>query len=85
MRRFVLLVLASLLLAQGPAFAERNDGSRPESRAAQARQPDRRESFTRERSSPRERRSEDRFTPAEREKLRQDVNDANREIKGKGK
>ncbi|HEX5092262.1 MAG TPA: hypothetical protein VFV84_06180 [Burkholderiales bacterium] len=85
MRRIALLALAALLLAQVPALAQRPEGARNERRDTQTRPPDRRESFTRERSSPRERQREERFTPAEREKLRQDLNEANREMRGKGK
>ena len=81
MRRIALLVLAGLLLAQGSALAQNRE--RHLRQEMQPRERDRRESFTRERSSPRERQHERRFTQEEREKLRQDLLDANREMRGR--
>ena len=83
MRRLAWLALVILLLAQGMAFAQRQDRSNADRRQSQTQERDRRESLSRERSAPRERQREQRFTPAEREKLRQDLLDANRDIPGK--
>ena len=83
MKRLAWLVLAGLLLAQGTALAQRQDRSNADRRQSQAQERDRRESLSRERSTPRERQREQRFTPAEREKLRQDLLDANRDIRGR--
>jgi hypothetical protein len=83
MRRLAALVLAGLLLAQGATLAQERDRSRAERQETQPRDRDHRQSFGRERSDPRERHREQRFTPAEREKLRQDLLDANREMRGK--
>jgi hypothetical protein len=82
MRRLAVLLLAGLLLAQGPALAQRQERTRTDRQAPPSRERDRRESLTRERSSPDERHREQRFTPAEREKLRQDLMDANRSMRG---
>ncbi len=81
MKRLALLLLASLLLAQGPALA-RDRGDRDERREMQPRErarDDRRE-LRRERTERREQR-EHRFTREEREKLRQDLLDANRDLR----
>ncbi len=85
MRRLAWLAIAVLLLAQGSALAQRQERSQAERRPSQAQERDRRQSLSRERSAPSDRQREQRFTPAEREKLRQDVMDANREIRGKEK
>jgi hypothetical protein len=85
MRRLAWLAIAVLLLAQGSALAQRQERSQAERRPSQAQPRDRRQSLSRERSAPSDRQREQRFTPAEREKLRQDVMDANREIRGKEK
>jgi len=84
MRRLAVLLLAGLLLAQGPALAQRQDQerARTERQAPPSRERDRRESLSRERSSPDERHREQRFTPAERDQLRRDVMDANRSMRG---
>lgn len=84
MKRLALLLLAALLLAQGPALAQRPDRDRLERREMQPRErlrDDRRE-MRRERIDRRERR-EQRFTREEREKLRQDLLDANRDLRRK--
>jgi Ni/Co efflux regulator RcnB len=82
MTRLAWLLLASLLLAQGPALAQDRgrdrDRDRVERREMQPRD-DRRE-MRRERMDRRERR-EHRFTREEREKLRQDLLDANRDMR----
>jgi len=85
MRRLAWLALAGLLLAQGAALAQRPERSQVERRQPPAQERDRRQSLSRERSAPSDRQREQRFTPAEREKLRQDLMDANREIRGKEK
>lgn len=82
MKRLALLLLASLLLAQGPALARDRGGDRDERREMQPRErarDDRRE-LRRERTDRREQR-EHRFTREEREKLRQDLLDANRDLR----
>ncbi len=81
MKRLLLLLLAGMLLAQGPALAQSRE--RHMRQELQPSERDRRESLTRERSTPRERHRERRFTREEREKLRQDLLDANRELRGR--
>jgi len=81
MRRIALLLLAGLLLAQGPALAQNRE--RHMRQELQPRERDRRDAFSRERPSPRERQQGRRFTQEEREKLRQDLLDANREMRGR--
>jgi len=82
MKRIALLLLAGCLLAQGPALAQGRDRSSMQREQTQSRERDRRETLTRERPAPREHRREHRFTPAERDKLRQDLLDANRDMRG---
>jgi hypothetical protein len=82
MKSLVPLMLAALLLAQAPVYAQDRDRSRFERRDAQPRErmrEDRRE-MRRERMDRRER-HEHRFTREERDKLRQDLLDANRDMK----
>lgn len=83
MKRCAVLLLASLLLAQAAAFAQERKGREaqagrpglaPRERAREDRQDARRERMDRR---------ERRFTPQEREKLRQDLIDANREMHGR--
>jgi hypothetical protein len=81
MRRLALALLAGCLLAQWPAPGQAQERSRAERQAPRSGPHERRESLTRERGDQRERRREQRFTPAEREKLRQDLLDANRDLK----
>jgi len=82
MRRLAVLLLAGLLLAQGPALAQQKDRTRAERQEPSSRERDRRQTLTRERSSPDERHRDQRFTPAERDKLRQDLMDANQSMRG---
>jgi Ni/Co efflux regulator RcnB len=81
MKRLAPLLLAGFLLAPGPALAQ--DRERFMRQEMQPRERDRRESLSRERPAPRERHQDRRFTPEEREKLRQDLLDANREMRGR--
>jgi len=83
MRRLALALAAGLLLAQGSALAQERDRSRFQRQEMQPRERGEREALRRERSDPRERHREQRFTPAEREKLRQDLLDANRDMRGR--
>jgi hypothetical protein len=84
MKRFAVLLFAFLLLAQGSAFAQERtareaqagrESLAPRERARQ----DQKEDARRQRMERRERR----FTPQEREKLRQDLLDTNREMHGR--
>lgn len=79
------MLLAGLLLAQGPALAQERDRSRMQRQEAPARERDSRESFSRERTErhQQQQQREQRFTREERDKLRQDVMDANREMRGR--
>jgi len=87
MKRLAFLLLASLLLAQGSALAQGRDRARFERQEAQPRERAREErsSMRRERMERSEHRREQRFTPEEREKLRQDLLDANRDMRGAAK
>ena len=82
MRKVLALLIAAVLLA--PAYAQergaRGQGQRDS--FAPRERPDR-DTFRRERSERREERSRDehRFTREEREKLRQDILDANRDLR----
>jgi hypothetical protein len=85
MRLAATVLLAALLLALAPAQAqdrgwrgkqERKQGFAPPQRES-------RETLRRDRPERREERHEQRFTPEEREKLRQDLLDANRDMKRK--
>jgi Ni/Co efflux regulator RcnB len=83
MKRYAVLLLASLLLAQGMALAQPPPGRERrverQSLAPRERAGAERKDARRERMDGRERR----FTPQEREKLRQDLLDANREMRGR--
>ena len=83
MKRFYVLLLASILLAQGTALAQERKGreARAERQGLAPREQarDERKDARRERMDGREHR----FTPQEREKLRQDLLDANREMRGR--
>lgn len=78
-----LAVVAAVLLAQTPAQAQDRGwrGSQEQKQGFSPRERGDRESMRRERSERREERREHRFTPEEREKLRQDLLDANRDLK----
>jgi hypothetical protein len=82
MKRRALLVLAALLLAAAPALAQERGGAglQPQQLAPRERAREDRESFRRERVERAERRERHRFTREERDKLRQDLLDANREM-----
>jgi Ni/Co efflux regulator RcnB len=84
MRRIAFLLLAAALLAQGTALAqgrERQDLRRQEMQPRGGRE--NRESFSRERAERHQQQREHRFTREERDKLRQDLMDANREMRGR--
>jgi hypothetical protein len=85
MRAAAALLLAVLLLAQGPAYAQERSwrGAQGQQQGFAPREREGREELRRERPERREVRRERRFTPAEREKLRQDLLDANRDLKRK--
>lgn len=85
MKRLAFLLLAGLLLAQGPALAQERERPRFQRQEAQPRERAREErsSMRRERVERGERHREHRFTREERDKLRQDLLDANREMKGR--
>jgi hypothetical protein len=83
MKRRVILLLACVLIGQGAALAQQppgrerrveRQGLAPRERAREARKDARRE---------RTERREHRFTPQERQKLRQDLLDANRDMRRK--
>jgi hypothetical protein len=79
------LLVAVLLLAQGPVCAQERGwrGFLGQKQGFAPRERESREELRRERPERREQRREQRFTPAEREKLRQDLLDANRDLKRK--
>ncbi|MGH8720567.1 MAG: hypothetical protein ACREU4_01185 [Burkholderiales bacterium] len=85
MRVAVTLLLAALLLAQTPAYAQDRGwrGQQGQKQGFAPREREDREAPRRERMERREERREQRFTPEEREKLRQDLLDANRDLKRK--
>ena len=82
MRSLAALLLGALLLAQASAFAQERgrDRGRPD-RPDFQRQERMREDPRRERAERMDRREHRRFSPEERDKLRQDLLDANREMK----
>ncbi len=87
MRLAVTLLFAALLLAQAPAHAQ-DRGWRGQQGQKQGFAPPQRESREmqrRERIERRDDRREQRFTPEEREKLRQDLLDANRDMRGRSR
>ena len=77
------MLLAGLLLAQGTALAQERDRSRAERPEMQPRERNSRESFSRERVERHPQQREHRFTREERDQLRRDVMDANREMRGR--
>jgi len=79
------LLLAVLLLPQSPAHAQERGwrAFQGQKQGFAPRERESREELRRERPERREVRREQRFTPAEREKLRQDLLDANRDLKRK--
>ena len=83
MRLAVALLLAALMLAQAPAYAQDRGwrGQQGEKQGFAPREREGRDSLRRERTERREVRREQRFTPEEREKLRQDLLDANRDLR----
>ncbi|MEO8718710.1 MAG: hypothetical protein ABI423_10885 [Burkholderiales bacterium] len=87
MRLAVALLLAAVCAAYAPAPAHAQDrgwrGGQKQGLVPSERGRGNREELRRERTESRSERREQRFTPAEREKLRQDLLDANREMKRK--
>ena len=85
MKWAVALLLAALFLAEAPAHAQERGsrGWQGQKQGLAPRERVEREQMRRERSEPREERREHRFTPEEREKLRQDLIDANRDMRGR--
>ena len=85
MKRCVILLLASVLIGQGVALAQPPPGG--ERRVERQRLAPREAAREQRRDTQRQRmdRRERRFTPQEREKLRQDLLDANREMHGRRK
>jgi hypothetical protein len=82
MRSFAALLLGALLLAQATAFAQERGRDRDRVDREDFRRQERmREDPRRERAERMERRGHRRFSHEEREKLRQDIIDANREMK----
>ena len=78
-----LAVVAAVLLAQAPAQAQDRGwrGQPGQKQGFAPREREGREALRRERSERHEERREHRFTPEEREKLRQDLLDANRDLR----
>ena len=83
MRRFAFLLLAVLLLPQGTALAQERGRQGAQRQEMPPRERNQRESFSRERAERHQQPREHRFTREERDKLRQDVMDANREMRGR--
>jgi len=83
MKWAVALLLAALFLAQAPAHAQERGlrGWQGQKQGLAPREREDREELRRERTERHEQRREQRFTPAEREKLRQDLIDANRDMR----
>jgi Ni/Co efflux regulator RcnB len=85
MKGFAMLLLAAAVLAAGPALAQPQErGTRAQKQSMQPRErirDDRRE-FRRERMDRRDG-ERGRFSREERDKLRQDLLDANRDMKGR--
>ena len=83
MRLAVTLLFAALMLAQVSASAQDRGwrGQQGQKQGFAPREREGREALRRERSERREDRREQRFTPEEREKLRQDLLDANRDLR----
>jgi hypothetical protein len=80
MNKVLVLLLTAMLLA--PAYAQERGTRGPGQRDSFApRERQDRESFRRERHERREERREHRFTHEEREKLRQDIMDANKDLR----
>jgi hypothetical protein len=84
MRRIAFLLLAALLLSQGTALAQERGRQGVQRQELQPRGGrENRESFSRERAERHPQQREHRFTREERDKLRQDLMDANREMRGR--
>jgi hypothetical protein len=81
MRLAVALLLAFVCLAPAQAQERPGRGLQGQKEGFAPRERVEREQMRRERSERREQRREQRFTPAEREKLRQDLIDANRDLR----
>lgn len=77
------LLLVFACLAPAAAQERLSRGQQGEKQGFAPRERESREDLRRERPERREVRREQRFTPAEREKLRQDLLDANRDLKRK--
>ncbi|MDH4096413.1 MAG: hypothetical protein OEV81_16690 [Betaproteobacteria bacterium] len=83
MRRIAFLLLAALLLPQGTALAQERERQGLQRQEMQPRERNQRESLSRERAERHQPQREHRFTREERDKLRQDLMDANREMRGR--
>jgi hypothetical protein len=87
MRLAAALLLAAVFLANAAPPAHAQDrgwrGTQGQKQGFAPRERESREALPRERTERRELRRERRFTPEEREKLRQDLLDANRDLKRK--
>lgn len=85
MKLAVLLLFAALMLPPAPADAQDRGwrGQQGQKQGFAPRQREDRDALRRERTDRRDERREQRFTPEEREKLRQDLLDANRDLKRK--
>ncbi|MDH4173630.1 MAG: hypothetical protein OEW90_09950 [Betaproteobacteria bacterium] len=81
------LLVAAVLLAHLPAPVQAQDrgwrGSQGQKQGLAPSRRENREEVRRERGERREQSREQRFTPEEREKLRQDLLDANRDMRGR--
>jgi len=87
MKPVLALLVAAVLLGHAPAYAQERGwrGSQGQKQGFAPREREDREALRRERPERREQRLEQRFTPEEREKLRQDLIDANRDMRGAAK
>ncbi len=87
MKPLIALLAAAALLVHAPAPAQAQDrvwrGSQGQKQGFAPRERGEREALRRERAARREEERARRFTPEEREKLRQDLLDANRDMKRK--
>jgi hypothetical protein len=83
MKPLFALLIAAVLLAQAPAHAQERGwrGAQGQKQGFAPREREDRETLRRERPERREARRDHRFTPEEREKLRQDLLDANRDMR----
>jgi hypothetical protein len=85
MRLAVALLLAAVCLANAPAYAQERGwrGAQGQRQSLVPSERPERGAQRRERTERREPRRERRFTPEERRQLRQDLLDANRDIRGR--